>query len=467
MNLRQTHGSMLINLIVIITIVSVLGAGMLYLTTTSTYAGLSPNSQARAYYLAEAGIAHAQQLLAQHSDDPELFYPGGKKGIDPPVTYTLANGDRFVLTSYDFNDGGTPDPTRVVVEAVGVVHASTWMESKKKVIKNGINRKDPGGSKQNGEDGGETQEFVELMQEEQVFVYVNSTMNFSGSSVSGAGATVVIGGPLDTKDINGGASIAVTTIYIDGPVKLDGGSAGLGSSSAPGNIYINGDLTLWGGGRNIYGDVYVNGNLRLKDAHIYGNIYVNGTVELGWTPTLEPNTHIYYVGDGNPSTPDIIHPQYYNQAILDKCHKIPYGDVQAFPSFSMPDVSIPDPRSSDWFASKGYVSSGALVSELKIYTEGDYNSSTWRPTAENVIIVSKGNISITGMGGSNLSGVLYAPYGKVTFNGGSFTGTVIAKDGFSVTSGGSTVTSLGIENYIANPDDYPFKLDEQTKIIQY
>jgi hypothetical protein len=42
---------------------------------------------------------------------------------------------------------------------------------------------------------------------------------------------------------------------------------------------------------------------------------------------------------------------------------------------------------------------------------------------------------------------------------------VIARDGFFVTSGGTTVTFRGIENYIASADDYPFKPDEQ--IIQY
>lgn len=457
MNLRQPHGSILINLIVIITVIAVLGAGMLYLTTTSMFTSLFPNGQARAYYLAEAGIAHAQQLLAQHIGDPS-YYPGGKKGIDLPVTYTLDNGDQFILTSYDYNG----DSTRVVVEAIGVVHAGTWMEAKKKVTKSGIPRDDP--NPVDPTPSNNTQEFIDFLISDQVFVYGN-TISFSGDSVSGPDATVVIRGPLDTDNTNLGATIASTTIYIDGHVTLNKGSAGLGSSDTPGEIYINGDLNLWNGSRSIFGDVYVNGNLRLKDAKIYGNIYVNGTVELNWTPTLSANTNIYYMGDGNPGTPDIIHPKYYDQSILNKCHKIPYGDVQAFPSFSMPDVSIPDPRDSAWFASNGYVSSGAPASGLKIYAEGDYVSATWRPTANNVIIVSKGNISITKMGGSSLSGVLYAPYGKVTFEGGSFTGLVIARDGFFVTSGGTTVTFRGIENYIASADDYPFKPDQQ--IIQY
>ena len=93
MNLRQPHGSILINLIVITTIVAVLGAGMLYLTTTSTYASLFPNSQARAYYLAEAGIAHAQQLLAQNIHNPS-FIPEATEALTrrSPTLWPTATG---------------------------------------------------------------------------------------------------------------------------------------------------------------------------------------------------------------------------------------------------------------------------------------------------------------------------------------------------------------------------------------
>jgi len=44
----------------------------------------------------------------------------------------------------------------------------------------------------------------------------------------------------------------------------------------------------------------------------------------------------------------------------------------------------------------------------------------------------------------------------VTFNGDSLEGVVIARDGFFVTSGGTAVTFRNIEEYISDPDDYPF-----------
>jgi hypothetical protein len=59
-----------------------------------------------------------------------------------------------------------------------------------------------------------------------------------------------------------------------------------------------------------------------------------------------------------------------------------------------------------------------------------------------------------------LTGVLFAPYGKVTFNGGFFTGTVIARDGFNVTSGGTIVTFKSIEDFFDdNPEDIPMSVE--------
>ncbi len=287
------------------------------------------------------------------------------------------------------------------------------------------------------------QSFVNYTIEENVFVYGNQ-LSFSGNSVSGPGATVVITGGLSTSDLNGGTSIDVTTIYIDGNVNLNGGSASLGSASVPGAIYVNGDLTLGNGARNIYGDVYVAHNFNLKDARIHGNVYVNGDLTLDWTPWLAPDARIYYTGT-------FTHPPTMDPGILSKC--IPQTTV---PGFTMPDQAIPPVKSSDWYTARGYVSGGALTSNMKIFADS-YSSTSYQPTANNVIIVARnGDITLTGFGGSGVTGVLFAPNGKVTFNGGFFEGLVIARDGFDVTSGGTPVTFKNLDVYISNPDDYPF-----------
>lgn len=285
-------------------------------------------------------------------------------------------------------------------------------------------------------------DFYDFLQNENVFVYGNSLV-FRGNHVTGPNATIVIKGNLQTNDLGGNSHIHVKTIYIGGFVNLDGGSADLGFVDNTGSIYINGDLTLWSGRRNVYGNVYVAGNLRLKDAVIHGNIYVNGNVELGWTPDIKPNARIYYTGN-------LTHPPTMGTHITSKCIK-----VASVPGFVMPDFGFPALKPDAWYAANGYVSGGALTSGIKIYA-ASYSSTNWRPTAENVVIVSKGDITITGLGGSGVTGVLYAPNGKVTFGGGSFEGVVIAKDGFFVTSGGTTVTFKHINTYFNSVADYPF-----------
>ena len=93
---------------------------------------------------------------------------------------------------------------------------------------------------------------------------------------------------------------------------------------------------------------------------------------------------------------------------------------------------------------------------MKIFADS-YSSTVWRETATNVVIIARnGDITITGMGSSGVTGVFFAPKGKVTFNGGFLEGVVIARDGFFVTSGGTTVTFKNVDQYISNSTDYPF-----------
>ena len=286
--------------------------------------------------------------------------------------------------------------------------------------------------------------FVDFVINENVFIYGNR-LSFAGNTITGPGATIILTGGLNTADTNLGASVAVNTIYIDGNVNLLSGSASLGSPTNTGEIFINGDLNLNGGTRNIYGTVYVKRDFFLQGAVIHGTIYVNGNLEIGTNiPILTDDARIHYTGT-------FTHPPTMDPALLAKCIYQP-----TVPGFDMPDQQLPPPKSADWYAAKGYVPSGTLTSNLKIFAPG-YSSTTWRPTATDVVIVAhSGDITITGLGGSSLTGVLFAPNGRVTFGGATFTGVVITRDGFFVTSGGTSVTFSNLAGYFASPDDYPF-----------
>ncbi len=285
--------------------------------------------------------------------------------------------------------------------------------------------------------------FAEYVVNENVFVYGNK-LEFKGNSILGPGATIhITGKELKTNNLNGGSSIAVSNIYVDGKIELDGGSAGLGSPTSPGSIYVNGELKLKKGSRDIYGNVYVSKKCYLKDPVIHGNVYVNGDLELADTPDLTQGTAFY--------TGEFKYPKNMDSSILDKCVK-----VAAVPGFVIPDYNMPPVKSDDFYSSGGYVPDGTLANNIKIFAK-KYTSKKWVPTAQNVIIVAEdGDIKLTKLGGSGVTGVLFAPKGKVEFDGGFFEGVVIARDGFKVTSGGTTVTFKNMNEYISNPADYPF-----------
>ncbi|KHF40957.1 PulJ/GspJ family protein [Halalkalibacter okhensis] len=297
--------------------------------------------------------------------------------------------------------------------------------------------------------GSEEDTFYTIVRNDNVFVY-GSQLIFSGGDVEGPNATMIIRGNLETNQLNGGAFSNVSHIFIDGSAQLDGGSASLGSLTHPGDIIINGNLGLWSGSRNVYGDVYVNGNFRLKDARIFGNVYVNGDVELGWTPTLSEHTRIYYTGS-------LQHPNNYNQNILSKV--IHQSEVE---TKQIPDLGIPQLRADDWYRNKGYDQT-IRENNMKIFAnnvniQSYYDDQLGRhiSTFTDAIIVSQGDITIGNNQWVNkMTGVLFAPNGKVTFHGTHFEGLVIARDGFHVTSGGTKVIFKNIDEYIENEADFP------------
>nr|WP_319377688.1 type IV pilin [uncultured Methanoregula sp.] len=290
------------------------------------------------------------------------------------------------------------------------------------------------------------QTFAEYVANESVFVY-GSKLYFMGSRVVGPGSTVILTGTsITTGDFNGGAIVDVSNIYVDGDVSLNSGSASWGSSSSPGIIFVNGDMSVLSGGRDFYGDIYVNGNFNIKDSRIHGNVYVDGDVTLDWTPTLDTNSYIYYTGT-------LSHPASYPTEILDKCI---YQDT--VPTKSMPDLTMPSAKTSAWYTSHGYTSSsgGTLTDNMKIIADSGYTSSSWSSSATNIVIIARNGDITLNQGWGYITGVLYAPNGKVTYDGGDFQGLVIARDGFYVTHGGTTVTFKNLGDYFSSSADYPF-----------
>jgi len=286
------------------------------------------------------------------------------------------------------------------------------------------------------------QDFID----ENVFI-LGTGLTFSGKSVNGPGATVLLtDGNLDKNKLQSNPDIYVTNIYVNGSVNLPNGDEDLGSPTYPGEIHVNGDLILKSGQRHIYGTVYVNGSCALKGANIHGNMYVNGDLDIGEGGiNIDDDARIYYTGVSTYGSG-------VSSPITSKCIKWP-----TVPSVQIPDIEIPSLKSADWYYNtKGYESGGTLKGNMKIFADS-YTSDKWHEDIENVtIIASNGDISITNMGSSRLTGILIAPRGRVTFVGHSFEGVVLTRDGFFASVGANTVTFKNIGCFIDNPDNYPF-----------
>jgi len=292
----------------------------------------------------------------------------------------------------------------------------------------------------------QVQSFAEFVNNESVFVY-GTKLVFSGDTITGENATVVIMGSLDSAEMNDNAAIAVNTIYVDGDVYLGIGSASLGYPGKLGNTYVNGNLNIPSGAyHNLYGNVSVAHNSDLSSAQIHGNLSVNGNVTLGWGTGLDTNSWVYYTGN-------LSYPAWYdssNPTIIARCvHE------DSVPAFTIPDIPIPSAKSAGWYATEGYVNTVPLVTGMKVYSDSGYTSSVTGTASNVVVVAANGDIDLSG-GGSSVSGILFAPNGKVTFNGDYFEGVVIARDGLYVTSGGTDITFKNMDEYISDSADYPF-----------
>ena len=168
---------------------------------------------------------------------------------------------------------------------------------------------------------------------------------------------------------------------------------------------------------------------------------------MGWTPTIKENARIYYSGI-------LTNPDNFHSEILSKVIHQP-----KVPELNPTYYDIPGLKSSEWYLEHGY-NSTIKADNMKLYGHNinvGQKDSTGQYTSAytNAIIVSQGDININGW--VSMTGVLFAPNGKVTFNGASFEGLVIAKDGFYVTSGGSYVTFKPISTFIKDEKEFPLQ----------
>lgn len=426
---KNQKGFALITTLLALALISTLGLAVIGVTT-STFKMTKIDSRSQsAYYIAEAGANYMIDKINKEAEENGSKYKTSAEFFQY-IENQVIKKDLITLDSFEKNNSEQPKAFITVSQVGAAKDARDYkIESIGKI----------GDSKRAVESiisiNWNKQENNEIIDQ---LMFYSKKFDFQGSSVEAPSGSMVTDG-MEPHNLNGGSALNISNMYFNGPVVMDGGSASFGSSSKPGNIYVNGNLDFWSGTRNVYGDIRVKGNFRLKDAIIYGDVYVNGDLELGWKPQIIKN--IYYTGK-------LTAPSNYDKELLKKCIKVDSVD-----NFSIPiiDYSL---REDIWYKNKGYIikenependskeESEKIPHNAKMLVN-NYKNTAWQEITGQVVIVSKGDIILRG--GTGFKGALIAPHGKVVYSGdGTFNGIIISKNEISLPKGGNHFNSKSL-----------------------
>ena len=119
-DIRGQRGAALLYAVFAITAVAVLGTGIYFMTTTSTFSGLGANDRNRAYQLALAGKDYAVIKNLENTTSTS----GGMEVVEPK-NFLMSNGDKFRLEIV--NDDLDPDVTKIT--STGIVKKTPYEAS--------------------------------------------------------------------------------------------------------------------------------------------------------------------------------------------------------------------------------------------------------------------------------------------------------------------------------------------------
>jgi len=126
----RQRGSILIGLIITMVVMATLGAGMVYLTSTSTFQELFANNHARAYYAAESGVNYANAEIRQAlATGKDLVFNTMANNVKDK-TYTMMNGVTFEITNW--TAVSSLGSMQVTYDSIGTV-GSGFLQAKRKI----------------------------------------------------------------------------------------------------------------------------------------------------------------------------------------------------------------------------------------------------------------------------------------------------------------------------------------------
>lgn len=428
---KKENGFALVTVLIVFAVVSMLGTTILSVVTSEhKFTNLDSRHQS-AYYVAESGINLMLSTINNKIDTDFNDYSTEGQFFQAFESEFLDR--KHVFDSFEENFGEIPiAEISVELEDIGDKSRDYRVESSGSI-----------GSNTRKVNSIITISWTASSQNPIVddLLFYTKDFSFQGSNMNGENGISVSDG-IDVHDLNGGAGLKISTMYFNGPVKIDNSSNDLGNKNSPGTIYVNGDLQLISGsGRHVYGDIRVKGKFTLKDIHVHGDVYVDGDVEFQDTGKPQIYKNLYYTGDFKyPAYHETNHPE----IIKERCKWVSSVEDWEVP---VREISL---RDDDWYINNGYEIKGNVSQQVHSNAKwlvDNYNFTGWQGSGNlnNVVIVSREDIKINTV--TNFSGALIAPNGFVTLpqGGTTFNGVIISKNGFNVTGGGSTVNLKSLQ----------------------
>jgi hypothetical protein len=131
----RQKGSILIGIIITMVVMASLGAGMVYLTTTSTFQELFANNHSRAYYSAESGGRYAMAVIrkafasSNYTTDADYTALKANSVANPVASYTFG-GNTFKVQNIVVSGTTTK---QVDFDVIGIVNASSFLQAQRKL----------------------------------------------------------------------------------------------------------------------------------------------------------------------------------------------------------------------------------------------------------------------------------------------------------------------------------------------
>ncbi|MCJ8006997.1 prepilin-type N-terminal cleavage/methylation domain-containing protein [Lederbergia wuyishanensis] len=296
--------------------------------------------------------------------------------------------------------------------------------------------------------------FFEYLKNNNIFVH-GTDLGFTGSTkvtTENNSGTIVINNLNNSNLVfDSNTEISVKRIYINkqGNDVFIQNSTVLGDLNKTELVRIVGNVHLSSGSPKIYGGtIFIDGSVTFdSNAEIKGKkIIITGDVSLQKGTDISGD-EIYIGGTVTSKHNDNIEGKFKDFNLLSE-DDIPKDIYTISPTF----------RQDSWYPDNNYEirSFGSILNNSKIFSQGNCTLDGTNSNKQNVIIISKGDITVKNFEGSELTGILFAPNGKVTFNGKAFKGVVIARDGFFI-GNSSTVTFTNVNEFIKNPELVPFQ----------